>query len=429
MKKVLIISYFWPYCAGSKRTFGLAKYLSAFGWQPVILTGPLREKPDPSFQYIETGYEGFLGLFAGIAGVKREADVGDQIQDKLKQSSLRRSAIARFAYNAIKELFAYPDEHKRWAPFALAAARTHIREQGVDALMSIWPFTGHCVARTLKEEYNLPWVADFPDLWSDNAAYPYSRMRRWVDRKLERRILKSADLLTTSSDAYARKLNMVHSGKRIVSVLMGFDPDLLNVPPAPLTKTFTITYTGMLYQGKRTPTKFLRALSELIARATIDPAHVEVRLYGSTFEETKREITDMRLGSVVRCYPAVPLRECVERQRESQVLLQLNWEDQNDKGVFSGKMLDYLAAQRPILAVGGFQDDIVGEWLDETRAGVRCLTVEDTKKALLDFYRQWRQNGRVAYYGIREKVDEHSNLAMARRFSSLLSRLIPREII
>ena len=118
MKKVLIISYFWPYCAGSKRVFGLAKYLPLFGWEPIVLTGPLQKRPDPSFRFIETEYEGFLGRLATMAGFKSDADLGGEIQQRLKKSPLRRSVILRFLYNMAKEFLAYPDEHKNWMPFA-----------------------------------------------------------------------------------------------------------------------------------------------------------------------------------------------------------------------------------------------------------------------------------------------------------------------
>lgn len=56
MKKVLIIGYLWPYLSGSVRVLPLANSLPEFGWQPIILATPLREKPDTWFRVIETPY-------------------------------------------------------------------------------------------------------------------------------------------------------------------------------------------------------------------------------------------------------------------------------------------------------------------------------------------------------------------------------------
>jgi hypothetical protein len=40
LKKVLIITYYWPPTggAGVQRVLKLAKYLPQYGWQPIILT-------------------------------------------------------------------------------------------------------------------------------------------------------------------------------------------------------------------------------------------------------------------------------------------------------------------------------------------------------------------------------------------------------
>lgn len=420
MKKVLLISYFWPYCSGSKRTFGLAKYLPEFGWEPIVLTGPLESKPEPQFRVIETKCEGFLGPFSALLGISRHSDVGNELQKKLQKTALRRNVIVRFLYNKIKELLAYPDEYKGWRNFALRAVHELLSKERVDAILSIWPLTSHCIAHALSRQRRIPWIADFPDLWSDNAAYGYSSFRRWFERRLEKNTLHNAHCLTTSSPIYKEKLKRLHPGKAIQAILMGFDPAILNIPPVPLTETFTVTYTGMLYEGKRTPTKFFKALSELIQESSIDSARIEVRFYGPVLAGTEREIADLGLSSVVKLSPSIPLRECLQKQRESHVLLQLNWEDPNDKGVFSGKMLDYLAAMRPILAAGGTGSDIVQEWLSKTGAGLYCQSVEEIKAGLLFLYQEYIREGSASYRGNQSEVEQFSQKAMAKEFAQLL---------
>ena len=51
MKKVLIISYYWPPAGGIgvHRCLKFAKYLRDYGWEPVIFTAENPEYPDIEF--------------------------------------------------------------------------------------------------------------------------------------------------------------------------------------------------------------------------------------------------------------------------------------------------------------------------------------------------------------------------------------------
>ena len=424
MKKVLIIAFFWPYCSGSKRVIALAKCLPQWGWQPIILTGPLDRKPDPQFRVIETDQTGLLGPWAKFFGLDQHKDVGDQLQQRFGSISSTCKAPLRSLYNIFREMVAYPDEYKGWASYALKAASIAIKKDEIDAIISIWPVTGHIVAQKLRQKYAIPWIGDFPDLWSQNAAYGYSALRQFFDRKMEVKTLQEADIITTPSEIYKERLHRLHGEKKIHSVTFGFDPDTLNTPPARTTEKLTITYTGMFYGKKRNPSKFFQALASLTSEGSISPDDLQVRFYGPSNEKVEKEIKARNLSPFVEQCGPIPLQECLEKQRESQLLLQLNWEDKSDKGVFSGKMLDYLAALRPILAVGGGGGDIVEKWLQDTNAGAYCPEVEDARTALYQFYLEYKQNGNIQYKGNIEKVEKYSSKRMAREFAEILNQAV-----
>jgi len=84
MKKVLIIGNFWPYRDGSKRIIGFAKFLPKFGWEPIILTPPLNKRPNQSFRFIETDYLGILNYWTKLFGLKKNVDLSNQLQKKIK---------------------------------------------------------------------------------------------------------------------------------------------------------------------------------------------------------------------------------------------------------------------------------------------------------------------------------------------------------
>jgi glycosyltransferase involved in cell wall biosynthesis len=404
----------------SPRIPGLAKYLPEFGWQPIILTVPLGEDPDSRFgppndfrkknQVIET-HDYTSKKTAGLGARKR----------------LRRmKPLLRFVYRRYSEIVHYPDKEKGWIPFALDAGEKLLENEPADVIISSYsPGTCHIVAQKLKEKYNIPWVADFRDLWTQNHNYPYSSLRKLFEKRLELRTLSIADALVTTSTFWAEKLKRLH-GKAAYTITNGFDPETMAKGKAHLTQKFTITYTGQIYTGKQDPSKLLAALKTLISEGTVDPKNVEVRFYGTKNELLKKKIEGYGLSDVVRQYGVIPRTASFKRQRESQLLLLLNWEDPLEKGTYTGKVFEYLAAQRPILATGGFGKDVIEELLAETNSGIYCQTVEETKKAVREMYLEYQTKGKVAYHGIAEKIGKYSYREMAKNFAEILDNLTER---
>jgi len=425
MKKVLLIGFLWPYLGGSKRVIGLANHLEEFSWQPNILTAPLQKRPPDHLRIIQTGYRGILGRGARLLGLDEKAPVGEQVKERIRGLSPGSMAILRWGSDMFREVYAYPDEHKGWIPYALSSADEFIRREKCDALLSIWPYSSHLIAQELKKRHGLPWIADLADLWSDNSAYPYGRIRKWFDTRLEKRTLGDADTLMTSSGPLAERLAWIHPQKKIGVNIIGFDPDIMNTPPKSLGKQFTIIYTGVFYWKKRDPYPFFKALSELRAENKVQPGDLEVHVYGPDQGWVQQEIRELSVGEIVKQFPSIPYQDCIEKQRESHVLLQLNWNDVNERGVFSGKLLDYLAAGRPILAAGGSgNDDVVIEILRKTGAGVYAVSVEEIKAAILRFIEEYRKTGTLVYRGKWEEVEKYSNREMAKTFARNLNLIL-----
>lgn len=424
MRDVLIVGFLWPYIGGSKRVIGLAQYLPEFGWQPVVLTAPLRERPPTAIRIVEAEYRGLLGRSVRFVGLSDKFALGDQLKERVRGLPPAVEAMLRRGFDLFREVVAYPDEHKRWIPHALAAADWFIAHNRVHALLSIWPWSTHLIARELKRRHSIPWAADLADLWSQNSAYPYGQVRKWFDRRLEVRTLADVDALTTSSTPLAERLGALHGRAEIPAILIGFDPQIINHAAGRLPDRFTITYTGVFYAGKRDPLPFFKALGDLLAERRIDPQSIEVRIYGPEQAWVRQEIEQCGVAQVVRLLPTVPYEEVIRRQRESHVLLQVNWSDASERGVFSGKLLDYLAAARPVLAAGGAgKDEVVIGILRETNAGVYVVTIEEIKTAIMHFYLEYQATGTVVYTGNLRKVERYSNRAMAGAFAAVLDQI------
>ena len=310
--------------------------------------------------------------------------------------SSKRSIFGRLV-QFIKGFIVYPDEQKLWLPFAIQAGHELLQQERYNALISSsGPVTTHMIASALKREIKILWIADFRDLWTQNHYYLYTKLRKVFEKRLELKTLRDADALVSVSEPLANKLASLHKGKQVFAVPNGFDPD--DIGSAPLTKKFTITYTGQLYHGKRDPELLLRAIREMIKEGEMEENNIEIRFYGPFEYWLDQEIKRYHLEGVVRQNGIVSREIALERQRESQLLLLLNWDDPDEKGVYTGKLFEYLAARRPILAIGG-PEGVVSQLLRETGAGVHIKNMDDLSSFFVAVIKNIKLQGKLYILG------------------------------
>ena len=442
MKKVLIIANLFH---SSPRIPGITKYLLEFGWESIILTVPIGKDfrnllgfPagfQEKVRIIEVPYHGDIFWFwrkiFKLFGFATNKSILNQAKERTRIAS-QKSFIDRI-FNLYQTIFGYPDDERGWKKPAVRVGRKLLEKEKFDAIISSSsPVTAHIIANQLKSKYEqssfgqrkkIPWIADFRDLWTQNHNYPYPWWRKIIERKLELKTLLLANVLITVAGSASEELGELHRGKETYTITNGFDPEKINNPPAELTSKFTITYTGQIYSGKHDPSKLFSALKDLISDKTINPDDIEVRFYGPKTGWIEKEIEEYGLISIVKQYGMVPREVSLKKQWESQILLKLNWEDSRFKGDYSGKIFEYLAAQRPILATGGFGNNVTEKLLNGTKAGIYAPTVEDIRKALKEFYLEHKQNGKVSYRGRWKEIKRYSYREMAKKFTDVLNKI------
>jgi hypothetical protein len=429
MNKVLIITYHFPPrpTVGSLRPLGLAKYLPEFGWKTVILTAALPSRPDLQFEVVETPRRDSAILSWGKRLFQldpEQALMAQTAQLKKKLGIKSERSPLDLLLTAIGEVTAYPDPQKGWRRFAIKAGEDILQQQDIKAFITTSPpVTTHIIAKKLKEEFKIPWVADFRDLWTQNYYYPYSPLRKRVERKLELRTLAAADALVTVSQPWVEDLCKLHEQKPLYSIPNGFDPVEVNTTMGNLTNKFTITYTGTLYPGKQSPEPLFAALRDLITEGSMDASDIEVRFYGAQAGWIDKQAERYGLTDIVKQSGIVPREIALNKQRESQLLLVFKWNDTRHRGHYTAKIFEYLAARRPILAVGGFPD-VIDQLLGETKAGVSGHTAEDIKTLLLRLYQEYKSTSVVSYNGDEAETNKYSHREMARKFAVVLGQLI-----
>jgi len=422
-QKVLIVSFFFNQTEriGSVRLRGLAKYLPEFGWDPVILTANESAHPINQSNIYETSFEDTIGQREKKISLPSNTTLNEQGNIPTRKTN---NGIIYSLLRFLHEIITYPDITINWSTTAIKKGNEILRENHIDAIISSSsPITSHIIAYELKKNFKIPWIADFRDLWTQNHYYRYSGIRKFFEKRLEHKILSSVTALSTVSEPLAEKLSELNVTQKVFSIPNGFDPEQVN-PGTSVTKKFSITYTGTLYEGQRDPDPLFKMLKTLFEEKKIDPTKIEVNFFGNRENWLIQDVKRYQLENLVHIHGPISREESIQRQRESQILLLLTWNNPVEKGVYTGKLFDYLAARRPILSMGYAEGGVVKELLEQTHAGVHVSNEVELAEYLMNAYNEYKETGTVHYHGIEMEVMKYSHREMARKFSEVLDSVV-----
>jgi glycosyltransferase involved in cell wall biosynthesis len=259
-----------------------------------------------------------------------------------------------------------PDENVSWSLTAIPAAIRIVRREGIDVVVTTSPpGSVHLIGAAVKRATGVLWVADLRD---PLAAHPHRDVERRLVRIKDRAqslvaclVSRSADAVVTVSDAIADEMRILRPRGRVTSIPNGSDfDDFAGLDYIPCNR-FRITHTGSFF-GKRDPRPFLAALQQVDG--------VVARFVGDFRTSDRDWAASLNLGDRLELIPYAPRRRALELQRDSEALLLLIPEaGGRGSGILSGKVFEYIAAERPILALvprGG----AAARLITETGAGV-----------------------------------------------------------
>ncbi len=295
-------------------------------------------------------------------------------------------AQAKLAYRRLL----LPDASVTWAPTAIPAAVRIVRQEGIDAVLTTSPpLSLNLIGSSVKRLTGIPWVADQRDSVVQNADRRFERAAvRLKEKALEgvvQLVARHADAVVAVSEAIADEVRAFDPAGQVRVIPNGCDfDDFAGLEYRPDGR-FRITHTGSFF-GKRSPRAFLTALAE----SGLDEA---VARFVGDFRATDREwIDQLGLGGRLELIPYVPRRQALELQRDSEANLLL-LPDAAGRGrvVPSGKIFEYLAAERPILAAVP-TDGAAASLVRETGAGVVVAPDDEQglREALVGLHARWR---------------------------------------
>jgi glycosyltransferase involved in cell wall biosynthesis len=421
MKKVLIITYYFPPCGGIGvlRCLKLAKYLREFGWEPIIYTAKDAHYPtyddsnnkdipenitilrQPIFEPY-TFYKKFTKQ-APTANANNALVATDQPRDWKHKLSVW-----------IRSNFFIPDARAFWIRPSVKYLLQWLKENPVDAILSDGPpHTNTLIACYVSQATGIPWLMDFQDPWTQVDYYQRLSLTTWADRKhrrLEQLALQTAQKTTIASPQWKKDLEQI-GGKNVDVWYWGYDEaDFAKVSSQPDQK-LTITHAGLLGDD-RNPIVLFEAVADLCKELGKSFEEViEIQLIGQVDAWVVQTYQQAGIEKVVRLIPQVNRDKALQYVLNSQILLLLLNQAHNAMGRIPGKLFEYLAAQRPIICLGLPQSD-VDMILQSTQAGQTFTYTdkENLKLALKNYYEIFRTKGCITQQNKSLEAYTHRNL-------------------
>jgi len=363
-KNILLISIQYPpvQAVSSERIYSFAKYLNREKFNLYVLTKQTT-KEIPAQKVL-----GDVEVFR----------IGDKAF--FRRASFDRKTnfllhTLKVSYNRIFDYF-FTDAYYSWRKDSIAAVIGLLKNKKIDVMLSSYaPLASHLVALELKKKFgHIKWIADFRD---EMSKHPFlsDRMRKKL-AYFESEILRFADAVTATSKPILNDFRKMCVSERMMfaEVRNGYDFELKRTPSN--KRKITIKYVGSFY-GQISPSQFFKALECLVDEGKMEDISVEM------IGVMKPVNVPTKLKKYIRIMGKVPHHEAVKHMQESDLLLLLH-PGYGRKGIYAGKLFEYMASLKPILALVD-KDGVAAELIRESRTGYIAANedIEDIRTTIV----------------------------------------------
>jgi len=364
MRKVLIISYYWPPSggAGVQRWLKFTKYLPEFGWQPIVLTvnpddatypamDPAMEKEVPEgVKVIKTHSRNIFKRYERLFKNQQVASNGFSNMD----TDSFPQKMARF----LRGNFFIPDPRKGWNRYAyLAAKKILSEEEGIEAIItSSPPHSTQLIGMKLQKAFNIPWIADLRDPWTDIYYYHLLYLTppaRWINLRFEKKVFQNARQIITVSPTLRDHFLRKHAlpPEKVNVVYNGFDEADFDNHPVEKDPTFTITYVGRFFYAYPVE-NLVEAFLELLKTGQ----DMKLRFVGEASGAQSKSLQKIPEEQIEFISYASHLN-AIAYMKQTHVLLLVIPDHITGKAILPGKLFEYLASGTPILGIGPVDGD------------------------------------------------------------------------
>ena len=425
--KVLIITYYWPPAGGPgvQRWLKFVKYLPDFGIEPVVYI-----PENPTYPLIDKGLLAEVNPKATIIKNKIVEPYSwasafskgntKKISSGIIPNRKKQSAMEKFMLWVRGNVF-IPDARVLWVKPSVAYLSKYISENGIDTIITTGPpHSLHLIAMELKNQLGIKWIADFRDPWTTIGYHKELKLGPAAEKKhkeLEAEVLASADTILVTSPTTKKEFEAL-TAKPIEVITNGYDVE--NVDKQPLDDKFTLAHIGS-FLSERNPRILWKALAELIKDNKQFKERFQLKLIGAVSQEVLNAITEFKLEPYLNNLGYVPHAEAVAQQRKSQVLLLVEINSEETKCIIPGKLFEYMASERPVIAIGPEGADFAAI-MQSTNTGV-FTTYEEKERlkgAILDYFNQYLL-GNLKANAI--GLQQYSRKKLTEQLAGLINRL------
>lgn len=370
MARIGIVTYFFPPGdeIGGLRPSALARHLARRGHEVCVIT-----------RQALPAAEGYRTVTVGGAGAGGPAGTGAGGAPAGPGATAGLAGLAR-------RVLAIPDGKVRWALRAARALNAEVRTRGLEAVITTGPpHSVHLAALWGLRHRGAGrprWVVDMRDLWTDNPYYDYGETRRRIDRRIEARVMRAADAVVATTNGFARALETRH-GVAAETVLTGFDD---RIAPSARTREsgpLRIVHAGSLYAGRRDPTPLIEAAAALAAEGRVDAGRLRLTFIGPGLEPVAEAAGRLGASELVELLGPLPHAGALGHLERADALLLVQWRSDATATEVPGKLFEYLALRKPVIALGAAPDGEAAGILRATGAGRVVNSVAECREALV----------------------------------------------
>ncbi len=401
MKRVLIITYYWPPSGGSgvQRWVKFSKYLPSEGWQPVIYT-----PSNPEYTSVDRTLEAEIpseaeiirrpisepyGIYRRLMGKDSSTDMktltaGASGGSVTPISSGKKTFKQRLSLWIRGNLFV-PDPRVWWVRPSVSFLKNYLKEHPVDVIVTTGPpHSMHLIGEKLSKATGLPWIPDFRDPWTKMYYLKYLPLTSPVRKrllKMEQSVLDNASTVLAVTplvqDDFRRR-----TSTPVAMITNGYDEDDF-VGPVESDGLFNIVHTG-LFAEDGNPLTLWKVLGKKVAENPEFKEKMRLRLVGKVDGAVMEAIEAEGLKDNVVNLGYKAHEVAVREQRAASLLILPLRNDPDYRPILPGKLFEYLAARRPILGIGQ-EDGAMARLLDEIALPGRIVSNWDNEERTRSF--------------------------------------------
>ncbi len=400
MKKVLIITYYWPPSGGGgvQRWVKFVKYLPKFNIEPIVLTvnptgasyavidKSLEDEVSNDMEVFKTRSREPFNYYKKLTA-KKEIPFGGFANEE-NPGFLQK--ISRF----VRGNFFIPDARIGWNSFAYEEAKTIIKKFDIKTVItSSPPHSTQLIGLKLKKNFDLHWIADLRDPWTDiyyyNRMY-HSPMAKRLDRKKELEVLQNADKIIVVSksikELFASKI-MEHQKDKFNIIPNGFDESDFNRRKVNANSKFVITYTGTIANNYHIE-GFLKALIRFVEKH--GGSKIKMQFVGRVTGKYLDIIENSILKTICSFMDHVDHNSSIAYLENSNALFLAIPNVSQNEGILTGKLFEYLAVRKPIIGIGPTNGD-ASIIIKECSAGkmFSYSDIDSMSKYINELYLKW----------------------------------------